>query len=129
MLVVVAVFAVLAAIFIIASRQFLIKTRVSRAKQELKTQANALTAYEAQYSVPPSNDEGLTVLRQTTLLPTELPIDPFLEQSGDHYTYYRFEGRGGGGSTSMTCLSTSETSEERKGSRPLNIWYSITPSA
>lgn len=88
MLVVVAVFAILATIFIFSSRQVLIKTRHSKVKQDQRLLAIALDYYKGDRSVLPTDEEGLKRLRGAYI--SELPQDPFGRRPDTDYRYRAF---------------------------------------
>lgn len=90
MLIVLAVFAMLALMFILSSNYALVKTRLSRVMQEQRLIGRALSDYEAQSSGLPTQDEGLDVLLHPISYMTTIPIDPFHDQrDGEReYMYY-----------------------------------------
>ena len=92
MLIVIAVFAVLAVIFLFSSGHVITKTRTSRVKQDEKALSIALNGYLGEYSDYPSSEEGLVRLLRTPFL-SQLPKDPFSRGGQEQYHYYRFKSR------------------------------------
>lgn len=92
MLIVVAVFIILALIFFLASNQVLVKTRTTRVKQDQKTLSNALNAYMGMNSEYPPTGHGLSRLVVARLM-TDIPRDPFSKSGDEHYVYYTFKSR------------------------------------
>lgn len=79
MLVVCAVFLILAVIFIFSSQSAMVKTRISRVVQEQKQVARAIEAYEADHGLPPNEGQFYSVLNKGYL--DQVPNDPFNEHN------------------------------------------------
>lgn len=92
MLVVVAVFSILAIIFFFSSADVMTRTGVSRVHQDQRSIANALNEYRAENSDFPSTDKGLATLVSPSRLLSEIPVDPFGKERSRTYRYFRFPG-------------------------------------
>jgi prepilin-type N-terminal cleavage/methylation domain-containing protein len=91
MLIVVAVFGILAVIFFFSSSQVLVKTQTSRVKQDHKTLSVALNAYLGENSEYPSTESGWAKLLGENLI-SDIPRDPF-SPNDEPYHYYAFASR------------------------------------
>lgn len=87
MLVVIAVFAILAAVLVISSTQVMVNTRVSRVKQEQNTLANACRRFRMDYQNLPN---GLELLSANARYIEKAPSDPFLPDAKTPYVYYTY---------------------------------------
>lgn len=85
MLIVVAVFTILAFIFLFSSRLVMIKTHYSRVRQDQRTLANALNLYQGDHSAYPTREEGLQGLVGSYMV--QLPTDPFSDERRETYAY------------------------------------------
>lgn len=90
MLIVLVVFALLAAMFILSSKFALVKTRMSRVMQEQKMVAQAIGQFNADRGFVPSDQQGLNQLVRPYTYITQVPIDPFRETVNrrESYRYY-----------------------------------------
>jgi len=88
MLIVVAVFAILAIVVMFSSSQAMVRTRVSRVRQEQQTLASALAAYRTENSDYPSI---LSKLTAPVSYVKEIPSDPFLPNRKMPYEYYSYK--------------------------------------
>lgn len=90
MLIVLAVFSILAIIFMFSSQTAMVKTRISRVTQEHRLIARALQTYEADtLQVPPMID-GAYRLRAPINYLSRTPHDPFRMLTGDDAEYQYF---------------------------------------
>lgn len=96
MLIVLAVFIVLAGLFILSSREVLSKTRVARVRQEQKVLAGALYDYQAEMNDFPTEKQGLADLLVSGRYVSSIPKDPFSKQDKPGYQYYRLPTTGAG---------------------------------
>jgi prepilin-type N-terminal cleavage/methylation domain-containing protein len=87
MLVVLAVFLILAAIFFMSSRGVIVKTKVSKARHEMREIDGALNVYHTTYSKFPTEAQGVLELVGPQKSLSEEPRDPF-EEHGGGYQYY-----------------------------------------
>lgn len=88
MLIVIAVFIILAVVLVVSSTQVMVDARISRVKQDQKQLANALTRYRIEFSNFPST---LVKLMAPNAYLEKLPKDPFsTDQVNSQYTYYPF---------------------------------------
>lgn len=87
MLIVCAVFSILALIFIFSSREAMIKTRISRVLQEERMIASALDAYEAEFREIPLNGTQMEVLLRAHRYISIIPDDPFTLSDGEPIPY------------------------------------------
>lgn len=88
LLVVSAVFSILAIMFFFSSSHAIIKTKLSRALQEEKIIANALRSYEVDNYDIPTEEQGLGKLESGPLkYLTQLPLDPFTLGSSSPKSY------------------------------------------
>lgn len=85
MLVVVAVFVGLMLILTFSSNTVILKSRMSRVKQEQQMLSGALEAYRAEFQRYPSL---LSRLVDPFEFVEELPVDPFVKTHRQPYTYY-----------------------------------------
>lgn len=85
MLIVLAVFLVLATMFLMSSQFAIVKTKTSKVIHDQREIVKALYQYTGDYLTVPGEGEGLSALlrntRGTTYM-SRLPIDPFAEQVG-----------------------------------------------
>jgi type II secretory pathway pseudopilin PulG len=87
MLIVLAVFLILATIFIFSSQTAMVKTKLARTMQEQKLLARALDTYEADTSMVPTDAQGFGALPQTVL--SRVPDDPFhSDRTKPTYQYF-----------------------------------------
>ena len=91
MLVVVAVFGLLALVFVLSSQRALTRTRVARVKHEHQVLANSLNQYNADFSAFPSDEAGLTALLIPNTLLVDIPIDPFVKGGSQPYRYFTYQ--------------------------------------
>jgi|GEM_PF-503026 len=86
MLVVVAVFGILALIFVLSSQQMVVKTLVSRVRQEHRYLAGRIETYHADRTRLPTTEEGLNAV----LPANEIPLDPFTTDEPEPYRYFLY---------------------------------------
>lgn len=91
MLVVIAVFTILAIIIFMSSQHVLIKTKVSRVNQEQRVISDALAEYVANEARFPSTEQGLNEIAARTSHLNAVPYDPFLMTPQKPYMYYKYE--------------------------------------
>lgn len=103
MLIVLAVFIVLAGLFILSSREVLSKTRVARVRQEQKVLAGALYDYRGVKNDFPTEKQGLADLLVSGRYVSSIPKDPFSREDEPAYHYYRLP-IAGPGRTLVTLL-------------------------
>jgi type II secretory pathway pseudopilin PulG len=93
--VVVVVTAILAAILILSTHFVIIRTKLSRVKEEQRVLARALQNYQMDYSFLPPEESGLKALTAPTAYLASVPTDPFSREKGDRsYFYFSPDGSG-----------------------------------
>lgn len=90
MLVVLAVFVVLAIIFVLSSTQAMVKTKLSRTLQETQLVSRALGNYEADTLSLPPDAPGLDVLTGPVKYMLTIPVDPFSDSDNGEQQYYAY---------------------------------------
>ena len=94
LMVVLAVAAILTAFFVYFSQYMIVRTRVSRVKEEHRVLARALQNYEADYGVFPGTRVGLHALYGPIAYLVAVPPDPFSDGEGEEYAYVSSPGEG-----------------------------------
>lgn len=91
MLIVLAVFLILAAMFMFSSKDVIFKTLYSTTLSEQKTIDEAITRFELDNTLPPSEDQGLDSLQRPREFMAAIPMDAFSKRAGRPrlYQYYR----------------------------------------
>lgn len=87
MLVVLAVFSILAIMFFFSSNTAIVKTKLSRVMQEEKFLARALQSYEGDYLDVPTQLQGLSRLKSPVAYLSKIPTDPFNKAAKDTREY------------------------------------------
>ncbi len=93
LLIVVLVTAILAIIFVVSSQVLIVRTKISRVKEEQRVLARALDNYQMDYDFLPSEETGLRALVAPTAYLATVPRDPF-GQGGQYYQYVKLDQRG-----------------------------------
>jgi type II secretory pathway pseudopilin PulG len=93
MLVVLAVFMMLAVMFFFSSNMAITKTKLARVMQDQKSLVNALVSYEGEYFEVPTDAQGLSaVVHSPVSMLSQIPNDPFAKATANlrrqQYGYY-----------------------------------------
>lgn len=91
MLIVVAVFLILAGILVLSSQHVMVKTRVSKTNHDLRELGNAINSYRAETGDAPSDEAGLKELLTPNSYLSSVPLDPFATDQVQPYQYFRYE--------------------------------------
>jgi type II secretory pathway pseudopilin PulG len=94
LLIVISVFLILAIVLTISTNEVMVKTRVSRVRQEMKNAATALNAYRVDNADFPERLSQL--LDRTPSYMGAMPLDPFSKENKSPYQYFRFPVNDGG---------------------------------
>lgn len=93
LMVVFAVAAILTSFFIYSAQYLVVRTRVSRVKEEHRVLKRALQNYEADYGEFPETASGLHALDGPIAYLVRIPSDPFSAGEGEEYNYVRTDER------------------------------------
>lgn len=91
MLIVVAVFLILAGILVLSSQHVMVKTRVSKTNHDLRELGNAINSFRAETGDAPSDEAGLKELLTPNSYLSAVPLDPFATAQVQPYQYFRYE--------------------------------------
>ncbi len=84
LMLVLAIAAILSIFFVYSSRSLVVRTKISRVKEEQRQLARAIQNYQIDYSTLPDVESGLQVLAQSHRYVSELPKDPFQKAQGTY---------------------------------------------
>jgi type II secretory pathway pseudopilin PulG len=93
LIVVVLVTALLAILFVLSTQFLIVRTKVSRVREEHRVLARALQNYQMDYNNLPSETNGLESLTAPTAYLARVPSDPFSGQEQHAYLYINPDGK------------------------------------
>lgn len=89
MLVVLAVFGILAIMLFFSSSLAITKTKLARVLNDQRLLTRALVTYEGEYFTVPDETQGLEAVTHSGMMITQVPIDPFTPNNQQQeYSYY-----------------------------------------
>lgn len=92
LIIVVLVTALLAVFFVLSTQFLVIRTKVSRVREEHRVLARALQNYQMDYNNLPSETNGLESLTAPTAYLARVPSDPFSDHEQQTYLYLNPDG-------------------------------------